>query len=103
MQSIISFKYRWNNPLNRMRSSATGLHPLPMELWEIIFALAIDADDSWAEMQGDWCTILNPFFSGREENLIRDPTAWNGRGLLYTRHSIPLVCKSWYFMGIPIL
>jgi hypothetical protein len=103
MQSIIALKHRWNNPLNGMKSSAVGLYPLPVELWEKIFAFATDADEYWAETQGDWCTILNPFFSSKEEDLLRDPTAWNGQSLLHTRHSIPLVCKSWYFMGIPVL
>jgi hypothetical protein len=103
IQSVISLKHRWRSPLNGMRSSANGLHPLPVELWEEIFSIATDADAYWAEKQGSWCTISNPFFTTTEEDLLRDPMACDNLGLLRTRHSIILVCKSWYFMGIPIL
>ena len=103
IQSVISLKHRWRNPLNRMRSSAVGLHPLPIELWEEIFAIATDTATYWAEKERSWCTISTPFFTAKEEDLLRDPAACDNQRLLRTRHSIILVCKSWYFMGIPIL
>jgi hypothetical protein len=103
IQSVISLKHRWRNPLDRMKSSAVGLHPLPIELWEEIFAIATDADIYWAERDGYWCTIWNPFFSKKEEDHLRDPMACDNQALFRTRHSIILVCKSWYFLGIPIL
>jgi len=103
MQSIISFKHRWNNPLNRMKSSAVGLHPLPVELWVDIFSFATDENEYWAERQGHRCILSNPFFTAREESLLQDPMACCIRRLVRTRYSIILVCKSWYFMGIPIL
>jgi hypothetical protein len=103
VQSTISLKHRWRSPRSQMKGSAVGLYPLPVEIWEEIFAIATDADTYWAEIKGSWCTISNPFFTAKEEDLLRDPTARNNLGLLRTRHSIILVCKSWYFMGIPFL
>jgi hypothetical protein len=86
-----------------MKSSAVGLHPLPVELWEEIFAIATDVNNYWAKIAGDWCSVQYPFFSSEEEEFVRTPPAKLDKELLRTRYSIILVCKSWYFMGIPLL
>jgi hypothetical protein len=85
-----------------MKSRAVGLYPLPVELWEEIFAIATDVNDYWAKKRGDRCSIQNPFFSLEEEEFVRNPPGLD-RELLRTRYSIIMVCKSWYFMGLPIL
>ena len=95
VQSVLSLKHRWRNtlnqmdldPLNQMRSSAVGLHPLPIELWEEIFAIATDTATYWAERDGSWCTIANPFFTVKEEDHLRDPTHYDSWRLLTTPYS----------------
>jgi hypothetical protein len=98
--SLTALKHRWRNPLNRMKSGAVGLYPLPVELWHEIFTIAANPHE---RMQEVLHSVLTPLFFSKEEDIFRKPFTPQHRLSLRTRHSIILVCKSWYFMGIPIL
>jgi hypothetical protein len=98
--SLTALKHRWRNPLNRMKSSAVGLYPLPVELWQEILAIAGSPDEGKEEIL--YSALTSCFFTTKE-NIFQTPLTTQHRLLLRTRHSIILVCKSWYFMGIHIL
>jgi hypothetical protein len=83
-----------------MKSSAVGLYPLPVELWQEIFTIAANSDE---RMQEITYSVLTPCYFFTEEDVFQTPLTAQHRFLLRTRHSIILVCKSWYFIGIPIL
>lgn len=96
MIALRSFARR-GNPLDRMTYSGNGLHPLPVEMWQRILSYAVDLYQYQEEEHHGF------FFSQKVEALLHDPSDEQIGTLIRRRLSIVLVCRSWYFMGIPIL
>lgn len=87
-----------------MTYSRIGAFNLPLEIWQDIFTTttrpqygSIDKKELWVSFSEYTVLSCGP------PQALRDLSEYDQSISLKTRHSIVLVCKSWYFMGISML
>lgn len=103
MSSIFSLLKTRRNPLESMTASTNGVYPLPIELWQHIFSI-ITSPYIYYNDGYDICSINPAWVYSRDDKLVPNiPEPEEYQSLLGARLSIVMVCKSWYFIGLPML
>lgn len=104
MDTFLSILKSRKNPLDSMESRSNGLYPFPVEIWQDILLITTEPDyeTSGTSLEDDEINSY-PVFSSETEDALRDPRGVYSSIIFKTRLSIILVCKSWYYIGMPIL
>lgn len=91
--------YQVNSKQDQMPYGTTGLDPFPVEIWRYIFTLVEEP----VQYSVNGAQTYQYFFSEEDESHLWDLEASMDQSVFQTRLSIVLACRSWYYMGLPIL
>lgn len=103
MKILRSVANLWRNPLDRMKCDTVGFDPLPIEIWQKIFFMVPTTSEDVSDGLLNSQISTNLFYSEDIEDFFSNQSGTEGHLTLKSRLSIVLVCRSWYFMGLPVL